>query len=43
MYHYEVEYRDKWQNHFYMTKQVAPVVAEKIDEVVVVTVYVFYH
>lgn len=31
-----------WQNKSYAIKQVAPVIKEEIDEVVVITVYTFY-
>jgi len=32
----------EWQGRFYAIKQVAPVVAEAQNEIVVVTVYTFY-
>ena len=31
-----------WQGRFYATKQVAPVIKEEPDEIVVITVYTFY-
>lgn len=31
-----------WQDKFYPIKQVAPVIHEKTDEIVVITVYTFY-
>ena len=31
-----------WQGKRFAVKQVAPVIAEKEDEIVIVTVYVFY-
>ncbi len=42
MYRLNFEYRAEWQGRFYAIKQVAPVVAEAQNEVVVVTVYTFY-
>ena len=33
----------EWRGRRYRLKQVAPVVAEESDKLVVVTVYVFYH
>jgi uncharacterized protein DUF4258 len=36
------EYRAKWQGKYYAIKQVAPVVVEAENEIVVVTVYTFY-
>ena len=32
----------KWQDKFYAIKQVAPVVKEEANEIVVITVYTFY-
>ena len=43
MYRYEVKYLSRWQGHFYATKQIAPIVVEEKDEIVVVTVYTFYY
>ena len=42
MYRYHFEFGGMWQGRTYAIKQVAPVVAEEPDELVVVTVYVFY-
>jgi hypothetical protein len=36
------QYNSEWQGRFYAIKQVAPVVVEAQNEVVVVTVYTFY-
>jgi hypothetical protein len=36
------QYNSEWQGAFYAIKQVAPVVVEAQNEVVVVTVYTFY-
>ena len=36
------QYDSEWQGKFYAIKQVAPVVVEAHNEVVVVTVYTFY-
>ena len=41
-YRHNFEYRELWQGRFYAVKQVAPVVAEGENEMVVVTVYTFY-
>lgn len=35
-------YDDSWQGTRYSVKQVAPVIVEEPDEIVVVTVYTFY-
>jgi hypothetical protein len=35
-------FKDKWKNRYYEIKQVIPVVIEKGDKMVVVTVYAFY-
>jgi len=42
MYRLNFQYDSEWQGKFYAIKQVAPVVAEAQNEVVVVTVYTFY-
>jgi hypothetical protein len=42
MYRLNFEYRAQWQGRFYAIKQVAAVVAEEQNEIVVVTVYTFY-
>ena len=35
-------YDQEWQGTHYAVKQVAPVIKEELDEIVVVTVYTFY-
>jgi hypothetical protein len=35
-------YGREWNGKFYETKQVRPIFAEEMDEIVVVTVYVYY-
>jgi len=42
MYRLNFQYNAEWQGKFYAIKQVAPVVAEAQNELVVVTVYTFY-
>jgi len=42
MYRLNFQYNAEWQGNFYAIKQVAPVVAEAQNEMVVVTVYTFY-
>lgn len=42
MYRYNFAFRAHWNGRYYAIKQVAPVVVEKADELVVVTVYTFY-
>jgi hypothetical protein len=37
-----LQYEVKWQDKYYAIKQVAPVVVEEQNEIVVITVYVFY-
>jgi hypothetical protein len=36
------QYNQNWRGKHYAIKQVAPVIAEKIDELVVITVYTFF-
>ncbi len=36
------QYNALWQGRFYRIKQVAPVIVEEQNEIVVVTVYTFY-
>lgn len=43
MYRHEIKYMEEWQGRFFASKQVAPVVVEEEDEIVVVTVYTFYY
>lgn len=35
-------YGREWNNNFYATKQVRPIFVEEDDEIVVITVYVYY-
>lgn len=42
MYRYNLPFDGTWQGRRYAIKQVAAVVAEEPDELVVVTVYTFY-
>ncbi len=42
MYRLNFQYNAQWQRKFYAIKQVAPVVVEEQDEIIVVTVYTFY-
>jgi hypothetical protein len=42
MFRLNLPFNDVWQGQKYEIKQVAPVVAETPDEIVVVTVYTFY-
>ena len=35
-------YEREWDGRFYSTKQVRPIFVEEADEIVVVTVYVYY-
>jgi hypothetical protein len=37
-----VAFNRTWQGNWYAVKQVAPVIAEEAEEIVVVTVYTFY-
>ena len=42
MYRLNFQYAARWQDKYYAIKQVAPVVAEEQNEIVVITVYTFY-
>lgn len=42
MYRLNFQFQAEWQGTFYAIKQVAPVVVEAQNELVVVTVYTFY-
>ena len=42
IYRLNFQYNARWQGKYYAIKQVAPVVAEAQNEMVVVTVYTFY-
>ena len=35
-------FQREWKGHYYKVKQVMPIVAEKNDTMIVITVYVFY-
>jgi len=39
---YNFSYDDLWQGKHYSIKQVAPVIVEEDEEIIVITVYVFY-
>lgn len=39
---YNFQFGRSWQGHQYAVKQVAPVIKEEADEIVVITVYTFY-
>jgi hypothetical protein len=41
-YWFNFDYNDFWQGNFYAIKQVAPVIKEEQEEIVVITVYTFY-
>lgn len=42
LYRRNFQYQAEWQGKFYAIKQVAPVIVEEQNEIVVVTVYTFY-
>ena len=42
LYRLNFQYQAEWQGKFYAIKQVAPVIVEEQNEIVVVTVYTFY-
>jgi hypothetical protein len=42
MFRLNFQYAERWQDKFYAIKQVAPVVVEEQNEIVVITVYTFY-
>ncbi len=42
LYRLNLEYRRSWDGRYYAVQQVAPVVDERPDRLVVVTVYTFY-
>ncbi len=42
LYRFNFPFAQDWQGTFYAIKQVAPVVKEEQDEIVVITVYTFY-
>ncbi|NIR53093.1 hypothetical protein GWO43_31070 [candidate division KSB1 bacterium] len=39
----EFEFQKEWNGKFYATKQVRPIFVEEKNEIVVVTVYVYYY
>ena len=39
---YNVPFNQMWQDSIYAIKQIAPIIIEEPDEIVVVTVYTFY-
>ena len=39
---YNFAFNHKWQGKYYAIKQVAPVIKEEANEVIVITVYTFY-
>ena len=39
---YNLRFNRKWQGKHYLIKQVAPVIKEGANEIVVITVYTFY-
>jgi hypothetical protein len=39
---YNFVFNRKWQGKHYAIKQVAPVIKEELDEIIVITVYTFY-
>jgi hypothetical protein len=39
---YNFVFKRKWQRKYYPIKQVAPVIKEEEDEIIVITVYTFY-
>ena len=42
LYRLNLTYGCRWQSKLYAVKQVAPVVKEEPEEIVIITVYVFY-
>lgn len=42
LYRFNFAFGQRWQGRHYAIKQVAPVVKEEADEMVVITVYTFY-
>lgn len=39
---YNFAFKRKWQGKYYAIKQVAPIIKEEANEVIVITVYTFY-
>ena len=42
LYRLHLEFHREWDGRYYRVQQVAPVVAEEPDRIVVITVYTFY-
>jgi hypothetical protein len=42
LYRLNLQFKREWDGRYYAVQQVAPIVAEKSDELVVITVYTFY-
>jgi hypothetical protein len=42
VYRLNLEFNREWDGKYYRIQQIAPVVAEEIDRIVIVTVYTFY-
>ncbi len=42
LYRLNLEFKREWDGRYYGVQQVAPVVAEEQDRIVVITVYTFY-
>ena len=42
LYRLNLEFKREWDGRYYGVQQVAPVVAEEADRIVVITVYTFY-
>lgn len=36
------EYNKEWKNKFYTTKQVRPIFKELAEEIIVITIYIYY-
>ena len=39
----EFDYKKVWNNKYYPKKQIRPIFIEHVDEIIVVTVYVYYY
>ncbi len=39
---FNFEFNNEWQGNYYKVKQVAPVIVEEENEIIVITVYTFY-
>jgi hypothetical protein len=38
----DLDFNQYWNNKYYSTKQIRPIFVEELDEIVVITVYVYY-